>query len=137
VTLIPGLEIEEIGIDRLVVLSIVGRIPLDRLSDLNQLAFELITAGRRGFVADMSRTEEVSSNALATLAYYSRHLREKGGALALVRPPDHVARILRLTCLEDMLQVFDTRDEALAWVRRELSAAPRPHRQAANESAPN
>ena len=65
-------------------------------------------------VVDLERVTFIDSAGLGTLVGAHRRMRERGGWLRIVRPPPLVARAFELTGLDTVLDMRDTREQALA-----------------------
>ena len=65
-------------------------------------------------VVDLTSITFIDSAGLGTLVGAHRRMRESGGRLRVVRPPALVARAFELTGLDDVLELRDDREQALA-----------------------
>jgi len=65
-------------------------------------------------VVDLSRVSYLDSTGLGVLVGALKRLREKDGELRLVHPTPRVMRVLEITRLVNVFQIFDTEDAALA-----------------------
>lgn len=65
-------------------------------------------------VVDLQRVTFIDSAGLGTLVGAHRRMRERGGRLRIVRPPPLVARAFELTGLDEVLDLRDDREQALA-----------------------
>jgi len=74
----------------------------------------LIETGAEAIVIDLSRVTFIDSTALGVIIGGVKRLRERDGRLIIVAGSRPVVRILGITGLDQVLTVFDTRDEALA-----------------------
>jgi anti-sigma B factor antagonist len=73
------------------------------------------TAGEADLVVvDLARVTFIDSAGLGALVGAHRRMREAEGALRIVRPPALVARAFELTGLDEVLDLRDDRDQALA-----------------------
>ncbi len=77
--------------------------------------------GQRRFLVDMGETEAVDSAGLGALVRLQRAAADAGGRLALMNLRENGQILLRLTQLDTVLEVFDSRNAA-----DEGFAAPRP-----------
>jgi anti-sigma B factor antagonist len=68
----------------------------------------------RLLVLDVSRLTFIDSSALTVLVQASKKLAQDGGGLALVDPAPTVARLLRLTEIDQVLPVYASVEEAAA-----------------------
>ena len=65
-------------------------------------------------VVDLQQTTFIDSAGLGTLVGAHRRMRERGGRLRIVRPPALVGRAFELTGLDEVLDLRDDREQALA-----------------------
>jgi anti-sigma B factor antagonist len=65
-------------------------------------------------VVDLAEITFIDSAGLGTLVGAHRRMREAGGRLRIVRPPALVARAFELTGLDEVLDLTDDREQALA-----------------------
>jgi anti-sigma B factor antagonist len=65
-------------------------------------------------VVDLTSITFIVSAGLGALVGAHRRMRESGGRLRVVRPPALVARAFELTGLDDVLELLDDREQALA-----------------------
>jgi anti-anti-sigma factor len=111
-----GIDLKLMPSKRAMVCRLVGRAGREDIAPTEEAVRLLVGAGYRSLVVDLSDAEHVSSTGLGLMLYYKKILRERGGSLSVVRPPDHVARMLALINLDKVLQICSTLDEALAGV---------------------
>jgi anti-sigma B factor antagonist len=82
----------------------------------------LIADGARDLILDLTGATFVDSSALAVLVGSVRRLRSSGGRLLVVTRAPMLRRTLGVTRLDQIMDVFDARERALAAVR----SMPRP-----------
>ena len=78
---------------------------------------ELIEAVNRGagdVVLDLTDVAFIDSSGLGSLVAVAAEVRTRGGHLAIVPGPPHVRRVFDLLQLDELLEVVDTRNDALA-----------------------
>jgi anti-sigma B factor antagonist len=80
---------------------------------VNAVALLGETEGRRLFVLDLSRVEFLDSTALGTMIGALRRVREAGGEMRVVLPESQALRIFEVTGLDQVLDVYATKDAAL------------------------
>ena len=69
-------------------------------------------AGGRRLVVDLADVSYVDSGGIGSLVEMYLHLTRRGGTLKVMRPSACARRVLQITQLDSVLEVFD--DEALA-----------------------
>ena len=77
---------------------------------------EAIDAGKTSVVVDLAEVSFIDSLSLSALVGARRRL-DDSGRLAIVAVHEYVLLILQATGLEQVLDVFATRDEAAAFVQ--------------------
>jgi anti-sigma B factor antagonist len=75
---------------------------------------KLLAAGRIRIVADLREVSSIDSGGVGTLVAKLLSARRRGGDLRLLRPSDRSRRVLEITRLIEVFQVFESEDEALA-----------------------
>ena len=67
---------------------------------------------------DMSEVNTVPSIFLATIVTLQNRLNTTGGRLAILRPAKYVRKLLNITVVNELIDVFDDEDEAVESLRR-------------------
>ena len=88
-----------------VLVAISGELDAHSVPSLDKLSDELVSDGYVHFTFDMSQTTFIDSAGLRSLVSLQSTLKEKGGELVLRAPGDPVARLLRITGLEEHFSV--------------------------------
>lgn len=86
-------------------LVLSGEADLSTLGQLNSALEELIWAGTRLLIVDLSRLRYADSASIAAFVQADRTLRGQGGQLELLGPQQTVARVLTLTGVDQILTV--------------------------------
>lgn len=73
----------------------------------------LIGAGERKLLVDLSNVTYIDSGGVGSLVTAYLHTIRRGGQLKVVCPNDRVCRVLKITHLTSVLDVFDTEAQAL------------------------
>ena len=100
--------------DGLGLVELSGEVDLYTAPRFKEDLVGLIETGVEAIVVDLSRVTFIDSTALGVIIGGVKRLRERDGRLAIVAGSRPVVRILGITGLDQVLTVFDTRDEALA-----------------------
>jgi anti-sigma B factor antagonist len=82
--------------------------------DVRARVAELIDGGARAVVCDLSRVTFLDSSGLGVLVGALKRLRERDGRLVVVRPAPPASRIFELTSLDRVLDLCETREDAVA-----------------------
>ena len=95
----------------------MGR-PLDlrgkRLEDLGRYLTELLDQGQRKIILDMEDVGFVDSAGLGELVACKKRTLERGGDIKLLRPAGQVHKLLVMTLLHRMFEVFQDEAEAVS-----------------------
>jgi len=94
------------------VFSVPERVDAYNTRDLIGPVREAIEAGERCIVLDFSRTQSMDSTALGALVQMLKTLRASGGELRLASVGDAVSRVLSITRLDQVFDIYATLDAA-------------------------
>jgi anti-sigma B factor antagonist len=83
----------------------------------NESFFRAARSGARRVVADLSEVDYIDTTMLNALVVGHRRMVRDRGRFAVVCEGPRVGRVLDVTGLGQILQVFDSREAALAHVR--------------------
>lgn len=103
--------------DQTHVIELGGEIDLYTAPEFKERMVELIDAGKKHIVVDLSTATFIDSTTLGVLVGGVKRLRPSGGALALVCSDQNITKIFEITGLDRVFAIHPTRDEALAAVR--------------------
>jgi anti-sigma B factor antagonist len=92
---------------------------LEAAFNLAQLEFQRIVLS----LAELTRLDSIG---LGLLVRYATSLRKRGGDIRLAEPPHFVTKLLELTMLGSVLQVFPTEEEAILSFLRQRPADSTP-----------
>ena len=93
-----------------------GELDVQSVPELRARLAEAIDAGKTSIVVDLAEVSFIDSLSLSALVGARRRL-DDSGRLAIVAVHEYVLLILQATGLEQVLDVFATRDEAAAFVQ--------------------
>lgn len=99
--------------DDLGVVSVGGEVDIFTAPRFKQCLVELLDAGVRRLVVDLSDVTFIDSTALGVLIGGVRRVHSAGGAMTLVVVTRPVERVLGVTGLDRIFVIHATRDEAL------------------------
>lgn len=100
--------------DGATVVAVSGEVDLQSAPRLAAALDDARAAGASSIVVDLSQVEFLDSSGLGVLASAHRDVAAAGGSLRLVRPRPAIDKVLTLTRLSDVIDAFDSVDEALA-----------------------
>jgi anti-anti-sigma factor len=97
------------------ILDLEGRLVFGSATkELREAIAEAARSMPRRIVLDLSKVTFVDSPALGQLVGSHKHIRDLGGNLVLLEPPDRVMSLLLLTRLETVFDIFRNVKEAVA-----------------------
>jgi anti-sigma B factor antagonist len=116
------LDIRETRAGDVTVLELTGRLVADEedvifASEVNRL----IGAGRIQIVADLRDVSSLDSGGVGTLVAKLLSARRRGGDLRLLNLTDRTRRVLEITRLLGVFQVFDSADDAIRSFSRQVA----------------
>ncbi len=95
------------------VIELGGEIDLYTAPEFKERMVELIDAGKKQIVVDLSGATFIDSTTLGVLVGGVKRLRPSGGALALVCTDQNITKIFEITGLDRVFPIHATRDEAI------------------------
>ncbi|HZS44342.1 MAG TPA: STAS domain-containing protein [Blastocatellia bacterium] len=97
------------------IIDVTGRLAPEGTDDaLFKVVSNLVEQGEQKFLVDLSSTTFISSLGVGSLLRASRAAEAKDGELKLLNPSHSVARILELSRMTDVFQIFEHEQEAVA-----------------------
>ncbi len=120
------MEIPESKEAGFVILAPVGRLDAKESRQLEGRLAELLDAGERRFVIDLTRTERIHSTGIRALLMAAKKLRNANGHLALCAVNAAVREVLDVANLTSTFAIAGSRQEAIL-------AAPKPPKAASLE----
>ena len=99
------------------VLQVSGEIDIYTAPMFKQAVVGLVSDGNADVVIDLSGVTFMDSSGFGTLLGATRRLRPAGGGLHLAGANTTIQRMLRLTRLDTIMQLYDTPEEAVRAVR--------------------
>jgi anti-anti-sigma factor len=96
------------------VVEVSGDVDIATVADLEGPVIGAVAAGRAPLIVDLSECPFIDSSGIRLLIRAHRRLRDANGQgpAMVVIAVDHVAKLLRLTAVDKVLPVVDTRAEA-------------------------
>jgi anti-sigma B factor antagonist len=99
------------------VIAVEGEADMSTAVKFNESFFDAARTGTRAVVADLSAVRYIDTSMLNALVVGHRRMTRDRGRFAVVCANAQVGRVLEITGLGQILQVFDTREAALAHVQ--------------------
>lgn len=125
----PELSLAESRRGDVVVLAIAGSLNTQTSARFEGKLLELLKAGQRLFVIDLTSVDYVASAALRVLLMVAKRLGAGGGQVALAGLNPEVRKVFQISGFDRDFRICPTADEALAQVAsapRAAAPAPRP-----------
>jgi anti-anti-sigma factor len=107
------LDVKENGRSGGQALELAGELDAASAPALRERLAEIATRGKGPLVIDLTRLDFIDSTGLSVLLNAKRRLTRRGRGFALVCPPGHIRRILKVTQLLDTLDCHASREDAL------------------------
>ena len=73
----------------------------------------LVASGDKQILVDLSQVTHMDSGSVGTLVAVHLHTLKRGGSIRLLSPSERVARVLHITRLESIFEVYASEAEAL------------------------
>ena len=110
----PILKIDVTHHGRSAVVRLIGAAHMDVSADLQDQLAELIVSPVERIVLDLSDLAFVSSAGLGTFIAAHQRCGRHGCVIRLAAPQARIRQLLELTCLDRILPIFATVEQALA-----------------------
>ncbi|WP_157151557.1 STAS domain-containing protein [Brachyspira sp. SAP_772] len=107
-----SLNIEDKGKAKVVKLE--GKLDVNLSVSIESELDALIESGSINLILEISKVEYLSSSGIRVFINMMRKVKDKNGKLVLASVPDAIKKILKTVDLEDLFEVFDSVDDALA-----------------------
>lgn len=111
------MDITEEKREHVSVLALKGRLDANTSSTLEQKLLGMIANGDKHLVLDMADLDYISSAGLRVLLIAAKKIGSTDGKLGVASPKDHVREVFDLSGFTDILDLYATRDEAVAGVK--------------------
>jgi anti-sigma B factor antagonist len=98
------------------VVTLAGELDIARKEELHRSLS--IGSSVRGVLLDLAGVSYADSTALTELLRFQRHAELEGITVAIVVASPQLDRIIRYTGLYELFQVFEDRNEAIAYLER-------------------
>ena len=95
------------------VIEVIGRLDGDSAPDLGRLLDQAIDEGYHRLVLDLGSVDYLSSPGLREIVRVFKRVQQASGDLRLANPSDRVIEVMELAGLDTVLQIYQTRTEAV------------------------
>jgi anti-anti-sigma factor len=100
----------------IVILKISGTIDLLTSSEFQKYSLDYILKGFKYFLLDFTKLDFIDSMGLSTVLMLYQKICEAGGVLTIINPKPSIMVVLKITKVNQKILVFNTIDEAKAYV---------------------
>jgi anti-sigma B factor antagonist len=109
-----ALQITERAAGSVTIFSLSGALVSDQgTQKLRQALTSAVAAGARACLLDLEQITYLDSGGVGSLVEMYRHVTRRGGQLKLLRPSPYARRVLGITHLTAVFDIFDDEAEAL------------------------
>jgi anti-anti-sigma factor len=109
---------EEAPEEGVFLISVEGEADMTTAVKFNESFFSAARSGTRRVIADLSGVSFIDTTMLNALVVGHRRMARDHGSFAVVCDGPRVCRVLEITGLGQILDVFSTRQDALAHIRQ-------------------
>jgi anti-sigma B factor antagonist len=107
-----GIDIQRVS--GLPVLAVSGEIDIYTAPLFKQAVVNLVSEGNKNVVIDLGGVTFMDSSGFGTLLGATRRLRPLGGGLYLAGANNTIQRMLKLTRLDSIMEIYPTREDAVS-----------------------
>lgn len=109
------MEIETSSGDRVSVIAPSGKLVIGEPTEIfEEAVVNLVDGGASYLVIDLSNVTRIDSSGVGSLVSALRNCRDQGGDARLAGPSDHLRKILEMMGLEQVFEIHDTPEAAIA-----------------------
>ncbi|HHT9111941.1 MAG: STAS domain-containing protein [Planctomycetes bacterium] len=107
------MKIERREKEKATILSLTGDLVYEGIDELEN-QFKLSCDDAHHVILDFARTRYLSAKALGIMAVYVKHFRDRQKGLKLINVNENIKKLLVITGLLKLIEIFDDEDAALA-----------------------
>ena len=107
----PGFDVFEVALGGLAGVAARGEVEISTAAALSEAIDERIRRSHGPFVIDLSAVDFLDSSGIHCLVHARALLGRDDRVLAVVCPPGSVRRVLELTGIDQVVALYDSRDE--------------------------
>lgn len=117
------MEMIDERINEITVLRLKGIFDADASPEVGDFFKKFPTESLPYIIMNLSDVDFIDSTGLSTLVIGMKRCRQQNGALVLSGTQGPVKSILKLTLLDKVFTMFETQEEAIAYVQNQLTVA--------------
>ena len=107
-------RVETVAVDGLLAVTVAGELDQGTAPELRTALAESLGSGTAGVVVDLSQCPFIDSTGLSLLVEAKRRLAEENRSFGVCCADADVRRLLELTGIDRAINLFDTREDAVA-----------------------
>jgi anti-sigma B factor antagonist len=119
-----SLELRAHRISDVVIVDLVGRLDYRAPAFSPQVA-DLVACGERHLILNLSQLDYVDAAGLGQLVRAATSVMKNGGTLILLRPQERIRRLIGVTRLDRIFEIYEVESQAIA--RSQASRGRRAH----------
>ncbi|WP_319202888.1 STAS domain-containing protein [uncultured Ilyobacter sp.] len=112
--MVTNFEIVEKNLNDVRVIKVVGELDALVAPKLKERIAKLIEADAINFIIDFEELVHINSLAMGILRGKLRTVKEIGGDIKLIKLNDHIKTIFEMVGLDEVFEIYETEEEALA-----------------------
>lgn len=121
------LVISQRNVGDVTVLELTGHLVFDAGDrDFREQVMSLVRVGRTRILVDLENVTYIDSCGVGGLVAMFLHVLKRGGELKLICPSQRACRVLKITQLRSVFDVFQTEAQGIASFRTPVGVTPRP-----------
>jgi anti-sigma B factor antagonist len=93
--------------------EVSGEVDVHTAPDLDQRLSEVIEAGSRKLVVDLSAVDFLDSTGLGVLVKALKEVRDEAGSVAVVATTDRITKVFRITGLDSVIGLYESVEQAV------------------------
>lgn len=107
------MKIERREKEKATILSLTGDLVYEGIDELEN-QFKVSCDDAHHVILDFARARYISAKALGIMAFYVKHFRDRQKGLKLINVNENIKKLLVITGLLKLIEIFDDEDAALA-----------------------
>jgi anti-sigma B factor antagonist len=111
------MQVQVRWVDKIPIVEIIGGVDAHTCPELKQRIIELVDSGNAYLVISMIQVDYIDSSALGTLVSALKRANEQQGTLALVITNPQIIKVMDITGLINVFEIFDQEFSALRRIR--------------------
>jgi anti-anti-sigma factor len=108
------LRVDVVESDDHALITAIGEIDLGTSDDVADAVADALTAGHKRVLLDFSEVTFIDSSGLAVLVRAHREAESAQAAFSVVHPTPQTLKLIRVLGLDQLLNVYDSREQALS-----------------------